>query len=524
MDTLFHRFEDVVKGVIEGFDRIVFKGMLMPVNFVGGMQAFLSGHSVLNKDFKDWATSQSAAIINAAEEYTNKQCGSGIDYIRSCHTRKEELAHKQQEKIGITNGLIGTWSCLESCRTYKAVFDKQASFPQLKKTESRCKHLYFYYDHPDLGFMSIRLQTWAPFEIQIALNGREWLRRLLDKECVRYIMQGNKFLHIDDYEIAQQLMDTQLDTRWEDLLSGFLPDVFPTMPDLFSFNKDIPATYTWTLWQSEWAKDHVFADPGCLKSHMNHFLHYAFITGTSDRVLRYMGRPLRENGQPYPTSNPELMSRVNLWYDGARIRHWVDHNSIKMYNEQNVLRFELTMNDPSRFKIHRHVQGRPDSEKKFLPMRKGIADIPVRAKVSSDRIRCFTEQMATVTEPITFGELIMDVSAPVFSSGKRYRALDVTGKDLIFLQAVADPKYSVDAISNKLLRQALEKTPWTNGLTGKKLSARVGRHLRLLREHGLIKKLPKQQRYMLTDKGRKLTSALNQVLAVSIEDLAKLSA
>ena len=522
MDTLFHRFKDAVKGVIEGFDRIVFKGMLMPINHAGGMQAFLSSHCVLNKEFKDWATSQSAAINNAAENYTNGQCGSNIVYIPSCHTRKEELAHKQQEKTGVKSGLIGTWSCLESCRTFKAFFNKEASFPVLKKTESRCKHLYFYYDHPDYGFMSIRLQTWAPFEIQIALNGREWLRRLLDKEDVRYILQGNKFLHIDSYEIAQRLLNTQLDTRWEDLLSGFLPDVFPTMADLF--NADSPYTYTWTQWQSEWAKDYIFTDPDCLKFHMNHFLRYAFITGTSDRVLRYMGHPVRENGQPYPTSNPELMSRVNLWYDGARIRHWVDHNSIKMYSEQNVLRFEMTMNDPSRFKIHRHVQGKPDSEKKFLPMRKGIADIAVRAKVSSDRVRCFTEQMATVTEPVTFRELLDVVSEPIFTDGKRYRALEVTGKDRILLQAVADPKYSVDAISNKLLRQALENTPWANGLTGKKLSARIGRHLRLLREHGIIKKLPKQQRYMLTDKGRKLTSALNQVLAVSIEDLAGLSA
>jgi DNA-binding transcriptional ArsR family regulator len=195
-----------------------------------------------------------------------------------------------------------------------------------------------------------------------------------------------------------------------------------------------------------------------------------------------------------------------------------------MYNEQNVLRFEMTMNDPTRFRIQRAVQGKPDSDIKLLPMRKGIADIGVRAKVSSDRIKCFTEQMATVTEPVTFGELIADVSVPVFTDGKRYRALDVTGKDLVLLQAVADPKYSVDAISNKLLKQALERSPWANGLSGKKLSARISRHLRLLREHGLIRKLPKQHRYLLTDKGRKLTSALNQVLAVSIEDLAKLSA
>jgi len=522
MDTLLHRFQDSVKGVIEGFDRIVFKGMLMPINFPAGMQLYLFNHGVLNKGYKDWAVSQSAAIVKAAQEYTKKQCGHGVEYIRSCHTRKEELAHQQQEKTGVTEGLIGTWSCVESCRTYKAAFDEGSKIPKLVKTESRCKHLYYYYDHADLGFMSIRLQTWAPFEIQIALNGREWLRRMLDKEGIEYVLSGNKFLHIDDYVLAQQLLDTQRIMRCDDLLAGFLPSVFPTMAELFT--GETPFSYTWTVWQSEVARDYIFTDPQALKPHMGHLLRYAFFTGTSDRVLRYMGHPVREDGQPYPRSNPELMSRVNLWNDGARIRHWVDHNSVKMYNEQNVLRVELTINDPTKFRIHRHVQGKPDSNKKLLPMRKGIADLAIRAQVSSDRIRCFTEQMAAVTEPVSFGELIADVSVPVFSDGKRYRALDVTGKDLVLLQAIADPKFSVDSISNRLLQQSLDKTPWAHGLSGKKLSARIGRHLRILREHGLIKKLPKQHRYMLTDKGRKLTSALNVVLAASIEDLVKLTA
>jgi DNA-binding transcriptional ArsR family regulator len=56
------------------------------------------------------------------------------------------------------------------------------------------------------------------------------------------------------------------------------------------------------------------------------------------------------------------------------------------------------------------------------------------------------------------------------------------------------------------------------------LSGRISRHLRLLREHGLIKKLPKQHRYMLTAKGRLLTTALNQFLAANISDLSKLAA
>lgn len=521
MDTLFHRFENIVKGVIEGFDRIVFKGVIKPIAFTEGMQSFLYKQGVLNKNYKDWVINQSDAIEKHAQAHTQSQCGNGTQYLNSSHIRKETIAHEQQKKSGVKSGLIGTWSCVESCRSYKAVFDKESGFPKLKNIVSRCKHLYFYYDHADLGFMSIRLQTWAPFEIQIALNGREWLRRLMDKQGVQYILQGNKFLHIDDYAAAQKLLDSQLDTKWENVLSGFLPEVFPTMGTIFS--GETPYSYTWTLWQSEWAKDYIFTDPQTLNPHMKHFLHYAFITGTSDRVLQYMGRPVRADGQPYPNANPELMTRINLWYDGARIRHWVDHNSVKMYNEQNVLRFEMTINDPTKFKVHRNFEGKSSSVKYLLPMRKGIADIVVRTKVCSDRIKCFTEQMATVTETTSVGDLFANVSFPVFSDGKRFRALDIVGKDLLFLQAVADPKFCVDAISNKLLQAALDGSAWSNGLTGKKLSARIGRHLRLLREHGLIKKLPKQHKYLLTDKGRKLTTALNQVLASSVEDLTVLA-
>jgi len=62
------------------------------------------------------------------------------------------------------------------------------------------------------------------------LNGREWLRRLLDKNDVKYVLGGNKSLDIGDYGRAQELLSSQLDARWVEMLSGFLPDVFPTMP------------------------------------------------------------------------------------------------------------------------------------------------------------------------------------------------------------------------------------------------------------------------------------------------------
>lgn len=420
MDTLLHRFSTIIKGSIEGFDRLVFKGTLKPLAYTLGMQAFLKTKSLLNKDYKDWVTKQSAAIIESAETYSQKQCGRGTIYIPSINMRKEELAHNLQKETGVKNGLIGVWSCVENCMTYRTTFDAAAGYPSLWLVDSRCKHLYFYFDHPDYGFMSIRLQTWAPYAIQIAMNGREWLRRSLDKEGCKYIVDGNKFLHIDDYGLAQRCF-SQLDTNWEQILSRFAKEVFPGMSEILGDRM----RYYWTLWQSEMARDYIFSDPQSLNSLMERFLRHAIITGTYDRVLKYMGCPARKDGQPYALSNPELLTKVGVWHDGTRVRHYVDNNSVKFYNQHNVLRIEMTMNNPQKYLVQRFTENDNKADgKKYLPMRKGIADINPRAKVSTVRNKAFAEQLATVTDKTPVGELLDEVTHSVSRNGKKFRGLE----------------------------------------------------------------------------------------------------
>jgi len=520
MDTLLHIFAGKIKGVLEGFDRIVFKGVIKNIAYPKGMEMFVNSRGVLNKDYKEYVTNQSGVIVQNAEDYAKRLTDTGIQYLASSKTRKETIAHERQNELGIQEGLIGVWSCVEACNTFKAVYDSQAGHPQLRAEKSRCKHLYFYYDHIDYGFMSIRLQTWAPYEIQIALNGREWLRRLLDKSNSKYILEGNKFLDLQDYTLAQQLLDSQLDTRWIELLSGFTAQAFPSMPALLGERME----YYWILWQSEWAKDYIFSNTQELENQMGHLLRHTFIAGTGDRVLRYMGHPVKDNGQPSWRLDPEFCSRLKLWYDGGRIKHWAYNNSLKLYNEHNVMRFECTINEPAKFKVFRTVTDDVSGEKKRLAMRKGIADINVRTQVSSSCIKNFTEQIATLEDDSTVGEILSKVLTPVTSKGKKYRALDVTGKDMELLRAIADPKFNVDTITNKHLQKILAGTPWANKLEGRKLAARISRQLRLLREHGLIKKLPNQHKYRLTPKGRLVTTSLNQFLGAKISDLSKLSA
>jgi len=521
MDTLLNKFSTVVNGVITGFDRIMFKGIIMPIMHSAGMESFLIARRVLNKDFKNYAIAQSQAIVQSAEAIAKELCGHGIAYIPSLNERKEALAHNRQKESGVKEGLIGVWSCVESCNTFRSTYDYAKKYPSLRNERSKCKHLYFYFDDPLYGFMSVRLQTWAPYEIQVALNGREWLRRLLDMAGCGYIVNGNKFLHIDDYGLAQKFLDAQVKTDFNNVLNELLPSVFPRMPEIIGPE----LSYYWGVWQSEIARDYVFKNEGALRSLMDDFQLHALITGKGERILKYFGSPVRADGQPHQRTDPEILSRTNMWYDGLRVRHWNNKNSVKFYNEHNVLRFEMTMNDPTRFKIYRHSNNQDETKpKKFMPMRKCVADTVARAEVSKNIINRFTEHMAAVEEKTRLGQLLNSVDAPLARNGKRIRAIDAFGKDRELLRAISDPAFAVHAITNKELQRILAGTPWAKNMTGKQLSGRISRHLRLLREHGLIEKLPNQRKYELTDKGRKITAALDAALSTSVNDLLKLAA
>jgi hypothetical protein len=521
MKELIERFSSLIKGTILGFDRIVFKGFILPLMSAAEVMKFCSFKGILNKDYKQWMMKQTTVLIDTADQYAKDNCGQGIIHIPTWHIRKETLAHERQQAEQIKKGLIGVWSCLEAGSSYRARYCKQTGYPQLRNYQTRCKHLYFYFDDEKLGFMNIRLQTWFPYHIQICLNGREWLRRSLERKGIDFLAQGNKFLHIADYHEAQRLLDEQLDVRFADLLNGFLPTVFPMMQEILGTY----LSYYWTLWQSEWATDLIFDSPKELNGIMNSLLLHAHMIGTSSRVLRYLDRPLTKAGKPYIRSMDEVLTRVTDFNDGIRIRHWVDKNSVKVYNEQNVLRVETTINDPGKFRVFRHKQGQStDEPKQRLALRKGVMDIPLRATVSQEVNNRFMDDLATLHDQSPARGLIDEITRHVMKGGRRFRALDPIGKDRELFQALSDPAFRISGLTNKMLRPQLSDTDFGSGRTDKQLSAKISRNLRLLRAHGIIRKLPKQNRYQLTLKGVKLTNILNAFLAATTENLMKMAA
>jgi len=121
-------------------------------------------------------------------------------------------------------------------------------------------------------------------------------------------------------------------------------------------------------------------------------------------------------------------------------------------------------------------------------------------------------------------ELLADVTRPFVRQDRRVRALDLTGKDRDLLLGLTDPCFAICGVTNSRLQKVLGSSGWAAGRTQKQLSARLSRHLTLLRQHGLLRKQPNQRSYLLTDKGRSITTALAALLAASTQQLTEKAA
>ncbi len=98
MNGLVQMFAGIVKGVLSGFDRIVFKGSLLQLMYEEGARRFLWNRGVLNKDYKDWMLEQTGKLVDDAVQYAAEAAGRPITPVGSWRARKEELAREGQRE------------------------------------------------------------------------------------------------------------------------------------------------------------------------------------------------------------------------------------------------------------------------------------------------------------------------------------------------------------------------------------------------------------------------------------------
>lgn len=517
MKSFLQRHSDEILGVLSGFDRLRFRGALRLLQSEGGVFSWLERIGVAVKDFAKYAEGLTERLCQAADKLA---AGSGrkVEYLRSV-VNKEQLVQNIRAEEGVAkNGLIAVLSTLEMGMSYEVFRLKQRDQSRLSRRPRKYKHYYFYWDDAKFGLTQVRLSSWFPFDVNILVNGREWLAKQLDAKGISYLRNDNCFVNIADFAKAQKLANQQPGIDWVGQLDRLLRRVHPLHTRFFPDATVVD--YYWTSDQTEWATDILFRSSDQLSHLYRQLIRHGIDTFHSPDVMRFLGRNTPAHGGVDGRFRGEVQSDLKRLTEGVRIKHRMGKNTVKMYDKfPTLLRVETTFNDGKGFKVYRTKQDNPDGKPQWLPLRKSVVDLPRRAELSQASNDRYLEALSTIASDAPLSTLTDKLSQPVIVGKRRHRGIrPFEPNDARLLQIVSDGQYLISGFRNRDVRVALFGDT-TDPTQRRSQAGKVSRKLALLRAHGLIKKIPHTQRYLLTKNGVAEIAALQAAYNAKISRL-----
>jgi hypothetical protein len=205
-------------------------------------------------------------------------------------------------------------------------------------------------------------------------------------------------------------------------------------------------------------------------------------------------------------------------------------NSIKLhdkaYDEKRaVLRSEITINRPNLFRVYRPRNDDPNSGCQWRPMRRGLAGLFRRAEVSQQALDRYCCALAAVDDSTTLEQLIAAIERQGRRNAKPFRALHpLDPQDHALLKAINRGEFAIHGLRNRDLQALLYSSPPKNQTEQRRRSGAISRNLRLLRAHGLIRKLPHTHRYKVGDAGRLILNAILSAHRLTVQQLTAAAA
>jgi hypothetical protein len=521
MQEFTAKYANQIQGTLSGFDRLVFRGSLRKISYPFGMAGFLWAIQVPFTRFGRYVEEIRQQVKEGAVQCV-AAAGRPVQYLQSSKEDKEAIARGIALRDKVASGPVCALTCVEPCWGFDIYRNAQTRQLDLVQRSRKCLYVYQYWEHPVLGWMNARIQTWFPFSIQICMNGREWLARQMDAEGIEYTRHDNCFPWISHWQRAQELADAQRQVDWPKLLGEMAGNLNPFHQEIF---EKFPLDYYWSVYQSEWATDISFRKAEDLERLYPLFVYHAMTTFRSPDILRFLGKPLTKTGEVNGHCHAEVTSDLKKRREGVRIKHCYHDNSVKLYDKAYtergaVLRPEVTIQSPEEFLVYRRSEGDEDGPLRWLPMRQGIADLHQLAEVAEKVNQRYLNALAAVDDSTSLGELLEALEKRVEWNGKWVRALrPFEREDGALLKAVAGGEFLIHGFRNKDLQPLLYESNPTDSREQKRRSAVISRKLRLLRAHGLIQRIPKTFRYKVTPRGRQVLIALFTACRSTVQQL-----
>jgi len=499
--NILEQNKEKINGVLETFDRMIINGYLLNLCNYRQFLYYLIQNNVSLKDFDKFASEQTKSLCDNIEKYV-KENNCEIIYLNSGKINKDEVARESFEKDLTKTGLIVALSTVEICNTMTVKPNHETQKLEVTSRPTKCKHYYFYYNDEEFGWMFLKIQTWFPYNVQVYINGREYLSKIFDKENIKYEMYNNSFSYIEDFDKAQKLANSILNKKISDSFDGLVSKINNHLPNIESI---FSHSYYWCIDQCEFATDINFKSREDLSLFYKTLVETTYFTFSSEDIYSFFGRNI---SRIHTFSKGEIVSDLRHRYQGYRIKFKINNNQIKMYDKGNNLRIEVTINNPRDFKVLKTKENDETGEvietKEWVPMGKSIANLYRYVEISKSITKRYIESLPEInTEEVPLSE-IESISSSIIINDKKYTGFNILEKDTLkLLSIISAGEYLINGFTNKNIR-----TNYFHKDISKKDINKMTRILAKLKAHGIIKKVARKNKYYLTTNGRKITNSI----------------
>lgn len=432
------------------------------------------GHRFASSVLMDPMTKAFVASIERFAEH------EGIDLVTfEKGRRKEDVAKEYLARFAREEGVLFIGKSQEKTPVYRTQRRRNpktgATYPWLVRSTAMVNQYYFYCVDRDFGPFFIKLGSYFPYNGKLCLNGHEYAKRQLAKKRIAFEALDNGILSCTAPKELQRICDGLTSDKIERLARKWLrllPHPFEARDQHAGFVHDI------SILQAEFSLTQVLDRPATGRAFFEQVIRENLDLGRPDQVQLIFDRRVTRQ------TPGQFRTRVLTEHVVPSLHVDYKHSRIKQYHKLGrALRTETIVNDTRDFDIGRRLQ-----------------NLEALRRVGFRTNRRLL-QVQRIGHDCAIGETAFRrIQNPVIVDEQRAAGLRFGDpRVLALLAALITFRLLPRGFSNQDLRE--HAGPLLGLRPGELRPGQMTYDLRRLRLHGLIERIPKSQRYRVTDDG-----------------------
>jgi hypothetical protein len=360
-------------------------------------------------------------------------------------------------------------------RTEKRTDAAGKKYAWIVKSATPVNQFYFYGLDEDFGPFFLKFSTYFPYNAKLCLNGHEYVKRQLAKEGIAFEPLDNGILSCADPQRLQQICDGLSAAKIDALVRKWLaklPHPYTAADRQAGYRYDV------SILQAEFSLTQVLDRPQTGRVFFEEIIRENLDIGRPDQVqLIFERRVTKCTPGRFRTRvlTAGVVPALHIDYKNTKIKQY--------HKEGRALRTETTINNTRDFAIGKRLHNLPALREIGFKANRRLLHVQ---RLSHD-CRVGEDAFRQLNEPVTV-------------AGQR-------GSALRFADPLVQALFSALLVFRLLPRGFCNRElrdHWAPLLGKTSQSITPGQmtyHLRRLRLHGLIERVPKSHRYRVTDQG-----------------------